>query len=540
MQSKNKNNTVFLILGIFISLVLLNLISLKAFSRLDLTRDKKFTLSRASVETVARLEDLMTVTAYFTENLPPPYAQNARYVQDLLAEYLASSKGKFAFEFLDPTRSETEEDKEKKKNVQKDIFGRVVRETTSVEKELSNLGLQPVEIRVIEEDEQQTKRAYMGLVVRYQNKHEVIPVVQNLSDLEKDLTSLMRKLVREKMPIVGVVHDNAGPNINRIKAALSQNVELKDVDLRAQTPIGDEIDALLVIGSGDHFGENGAKKINDYLAKGKSAAIMLDRYSVDPRSFEQVPIGPRSSTHEVYDLLKTYGIEISSSLVADVSCASLNVQEQRGIFSFSMPIKYPFVPELMNLSFESAISKNIAGVILPFTSKIAITQKPGFKSLVIAQSSKMSWQEKEPLNLNPRRNWGEEKIEPDGPYALLAEFRGTLPGSEQKSNENKEENKASESRLFVSGSSAFLWDEFLSPQNQMLGLNIVDWMLADSALLEMRSRNFQDAPIDVDLSDTLRLMIKFGNIFGVPLLLILYGLIRWRLRESKRHNLNIA
>lgn len=535
---KKTNHTIVFIIGIAVILVLANLISLKGFLRLDLTRDRKFTLSQASVETVKGLKDTMTISAFFTENLPPPYAQHARYVKDLLEEYLAASKGNFAFEFSDPASAETEEDKAKKKDTKRDIFGRVVREPTSIETELSELGLQPVEIRVIEDDQQQTKRAYMGIVIRYQEKHEVIPVVQNLSDLEKDMTGLMRKLTRVKEPKLGLIKNMAGPQIEKVSQSLRQNMIVDPINLSGDTEIADDIDALLIVGSGEHFGEQGAQKIDRFLRKGKSGAFLLDRFNVDPRSFQSQPVNARSKTLDVFDLLKTYGLSIDSTLVADAACASLNMQENRGGFLFSLPVKYPFVPELMNLSFDSPITKGLSGVILPFVSKLDITPKDGFKVDVLARSSKVSWLEKEPLDLNPRRNWGESKIEPTGPYALLAQARGALPKKDEVHAEAKED-KPAESRLVVMGTSAFMWDDFLSPANQVLALNIVDWMLADSALLEMRAREFAEAPLDADLSDGVRQMVKYGNILGVPFLLVLYGLIRWRMRESRRRTLKI-
>ncbi len=531
MKTTKNNNSAIIVVGVIVAVVLLNLISLRTFSRIDLTRDRKFTLSRASIETVERLEDTMTVSAYFTDGLPPPYAQHSRYVNDLLEEYAAASKGgKLAFQFRDPAAEESAEDKEKRKKVQHDIFGRLIREPTSVETELAELGLQPVEIRVIENDQQQTKRAYMGIVIRYQDKHEVIPVVQDLADLEKNMTSLMRKLVRERLPKIAIVKDAASPSIAKISQAWSQNVSIEEIALTNESPIADDVDALLVLGSADHFGERGAQKIDEFLKKGKSVAIMLDRTNVDPRSFQPQPISPQSSVHKVFDLLKSYGVEVGTKLVADAACASLNMQENRGGFSFSLPVKYPFVPELLNLSFESPITKGLSGVILPFTAPLLLDEKDGFKLQVLARSSKVSWLEGEPFDLNPRRNWGEANIVPDGPHVLMVEARGVVP----QSGDVKE---AVESRLLVVGSSSFLWDDFLSGPNQMLALNMVDWMLADSALLEMRSRTFNDAPLNADLSEVVKQLVKYGNILGVPFLLVLYGIVRWRLRESRRRGL---
>jgi ABC-type uncharacterized transport system involved in gliding motility auxiliary subunit len=524
MKTTKKSSAVVFGLGLVAALVLLNLISLREFFRFDLTKDRKYTLSKASVQTLDDLKDVMTVSAYFTEGLPPPYAQHARYVQDLLQEYQSASKGKFAFEFLDPASAETKEDKEIKKELRRDIFGSPVREATSVEQELAQLGLQPVQIRVIQDDQQQTKRAFMGLVIRYQGKHEVIPVVQNLADLEKDMTALMRKLARTRIPKVGLIHDMQGPNMSKIIQLWRQNITVDLINLKDEGEIPADFEALLVLGSGDHFGEHGAEKLAKYIASGKSVAFLMDRMTIDPRNFHAEPLPAQSSVNQVFELLKSYGVEIGNDLVADAACASLNVQENRGGFNFSIPVKYPFVPELMNLSYENLITKGLAGVLLPFVSSLNITPKDGIKAEILGRSSKISWLEKAPYDLNPRRNWGEAKIEPSGPYALIAALRGETD---------------KEYRLVVIGSSAFLWDDFLSPANQTLALNIADWMLADTALLEMRTRVFSEAPLDADLSDSVRLLVKYGNILGVPLLLILCGLIRWRLRESRRRNLKL-
>jgi gliding-associated putative ABC transporter substrate-binding component GldG len=528
MKTKKKSNLVLFIGALIVALVLLNLLSLRSFFRWDLTKDSKYTLSQASKETVADLKDLMTVNAYFTEGLPPPYAQHARYVNDLLVEYLAAAKGKFAFEFSDPTASETQEDKAKKKESKRDIFGRLVREPTSVEQELGELGVQPVEIRVIEDDQQQTKRAYMGIVIRYQEKHEVIPVVQNLADLEKDMTSLMRKLVRERMPKIALINNAQGPSIQKISQAISQNVKLEPVDLQAVTEIDKDYDGLVLVGSNNQYGEGGAQKIQKFIEQGKSAALFLDRVVVDPRSFQYQMVGPRNATHEIFDWLKSYGIDIQPNLVADAACASFNMQESRSGFTFTVPVKYPFVPELMNLSFESPITKGISGVVLPFVANLSVTKQENIKSEILAHSSKVSWLEKEPFDLNPRRNWAEATITPDGPHDLIAQVRGPA-----KADANKE------FRLVIIGSSAFIWDDFLAGANQVLALNIVDWMLADAALLEMRSRTFTDAPLDTNLSDKVKQAVKYGNILGVPCLLVLYGIIRWRMRESRRRSLKI-
>ena len=97
----------------------------------------------------------------------------------------------------------------------------------------------------------------------------------------------------------------------------------------------------------------------------------------------------------------------------------------------------------------------------------------------------------------------------------------------------------SDARLIVVGGSSLLWDEFFARPNQALAMNIADWMLLDPALLAMRNRGMAGSPLQADLSDGKRNAVKFGNALGMPMLLVAFGLVRWRMRESRRRQATV-
>jgi gliding-associated putative ABC transporter substrate-binding component GldG len=525
MQNKKLNATVFTaaVLG---ALVFLNLISVGLFGRMDLTREGIFTLADASRTTMESLEEVVTVTAYFTEDLPAPYSGNSRYVKDLLDEYRAASGGKLVYEFVDPAGEETAEDKAKKKDAKRDIFGRVVREQTSVEKELTGMGIQPVEIRVLEEDKRQTKRAWMGIAIRSGENQEVIPVVQQVGTLEYDLTSLIRKMTRPKVPVLGLVHDHAEPKVNKLRTILSQLYEVRDLNLHADPTIADDVDAIMVVGPEKSLPPPAVAALDAFVKKGGSAAFFVDRVHVDTQTFQPTPV-----EHGLNPLLASYGIEVGENLVGDVKCADLSVQEQRGFMVVTMPVKYPFVPMIERLEGESAVSRGIAGVILPFASPVKATGGEGREVQILARSSGKSWLEGAPYNINPRRDWGKEQIAVDGPHPLLVQISGDFGAPAEATADGATGGKG---RVMVAGTSAFVWDTFFGGGNQALALNIVDWLLLDPALLKMRTRGMTEPPIVADLSDVRRNTIKYGNMIGVPFLLAMFGVVRWRMREGSR------
>jgi len=539
----NRTNATVLTLAVAGSLALLNVLSVRAFARADLTQDKMYTLSAASKDTMKGLTEDVTVTAYFTSELPAPYSSNARYVRDLLEEFRAASKGKLNFEFLDPMAAETEEDKAAKKDVKRDIFGRQFREQTSMEKELAATGIQPVEIRVIEDDQQQTRRAYMGIVIKHQEKKEVIPVVQSTNTLEYDLTSLIRKLTRTKVPVLGLVLSgpDAQEKLQKVGAILSQLYSVKPVDLAQAATIPDDVDGLFIVGPRTPFSPAAQRAVDQFIMKGKSVAFFLDAVDVDIKTFEGTPV-----QHGLAPMLASYGVTLGDSLVLDVKSAQLNIQERRGFMVVSQPVPYPFIPMLERLEGDSAITAGITGVTFPFAVSVSAQGTATRTAKVLAQSSAKSWLEKAPFNTDPRRDWRNETITPTGAYPLMVEVSGKIPShfAADAATSNPDGSQLlpesqQDARIIVAGTSALLEDDFMARANQALLLNVTDWMLLDPALLAMRARGMTDALLKPEVPETTRNIVKYGNALGVPLALALLGVLRWRMRESSRATVTV-
>jgi hypothetical protein len=67
--------------------------------------------------------------------------------------------------------------------------------------------------------------------------------------------------------------------------------------------------------------------------------------------------------------------------------------------------------------------------------------------------------------------------------------------------------------------------------------NMVDWLAEEVELIAVRSKK-PERPIDRLESGT-RTLVKYGNVIGAPLLLVLAGLVTWRMRERRRRNLSL-
>ncbi len=530
------------------SLVLVNVLAVGAFFRIDLTQDRAFTLSEATKTTVGQLKDPVIVTAYFTTDLPPPFSSNARYVKDLLDEYRAHSGGNVSYEFVDPALATDAPppDGAEKEQQKVDVFGRPIRQASKLESEIETLGIRPVEVKVFEKDQRQTKRGYMGLVLRYGEKTEVIPVVQGIDSLEYDLTTMIRRLTREKTPVLGVLqgHGELSPDaeLQRLLPLLQQNYDVKPITLapndKGVLAVPDDTDALLVLGPKQEVPPDHVAAIDQFVMKGKAAAFFLDRVHVDLRSFE-----PSPALHGLDALVAAWGIELGPQLTADVSSANLSMQEKRGFMVIQRPVPYPFIPTVKSLEVQSPTTKGVSDITLPFAAPLYVQPKDGVEHIALAKSSGKSWlEDPTPEALKVGRDYAASDIVFTGPYSLIVQAKGALPSHAASvagaaAGPDVLTKAQSEARVVVVGTAAFLDPQVLSPQNAALLLNIVDWLLTDPALLEMRSRGLADAPLKPEIPDGVRAAAKYGNTVGVPLLLIAYGVVRWRLRESKRARL---
>ena len=154
MQINNKNSFLIFSSGLLLGLILLNITARDLFHRFDLTDNKMFTLSASSISILSKLDDRLTMKVYFSENLPNELGNTRRFLQDILEEYRAESD-EISFYFHNP-----ESDQELEEQARKD-------------------GIQPVQMQVIENDKVEIKKVYLGMVLLFENKKEVLPVIES-------------------------------------------------------------------------------------------------------------------------------------------------------------------------------------------------------------------------------------------------------------------------------------------------------------------------------------------------------------------------
>jgi ABC-2 type transport system permease protein len=161
-----------------VTIVLINVVGISLFFRVDLTKNKIYSISDASKMVVSTLSEPLTINVFFTKNLPAPHNNTEQYLHDLLEEYSAYGNQYFNYRFFDVSADENDIDKETAKN--QDLA--------------KNYGIYPLQIRIIKGDEVKFQRAYMGLVLIHGDIIERIPNITSTDRLEYKITTAIKKL----------------------------------------------------------------------------------------------------------------------------------------------------------------------------------------------------------------------------------------------------------------------------------------------------------------------------------------------------------
>lgn len=528
-RSKSRRINKFLYIGAALGcLVAINIFSYSAYGRVDLTEDKMYTLSDASRTMLEDLDDQVTIKAFFSSNLPAPFNNHARFLQDELQEYRNYSNGQLTFEFIDPGEAGADG------NPRPELVAQV-----------NEAQIPKVEVRKLEKDQVQMVKVYMGLAIYYHDQTETLPVLQNIDNLEYEISSRIAKLTRTKTPVVGFLTGHgelsSREGLTSVSTLLAEKFKVTDVNLESGQRMLSGLDVLVIAGPREEIPDYQLFYIDQYIMGGGKVAFLVDRNVIDMGSF----IGRPISTG-LQKLLTGYGIIVEQGLVLDAVNQQVRMVRVIGNQKVMSSAAFPPFVRVQDLNQETTLTKNMRDLTLPFVTPIKYTELPGAKVEVIAKSSKTTWlfENDDSFLVEPDLLPTPTNFDLVGPQNLVVTLEGTFEsafGSKKiPSKPGEDEPVASvaethspDTQMVVVGSSVWVSDDLRNSLGYLFFANLMDWMAQDDRLTDIRSRNVINRPLD-QISETKKQLIKFGNMFLLPLLFISLGVVRWRLRLRRK------
>ncbi|MBI1330137.1 MAG: ABC transporter [Alphaproteobacteria bacterium] len=279
-------------------------------ARIDLTENGLYTLSQGTKNTVAKLDEPITLKLYYSAKVAADYAQIQAYatrVRDLLNEYAARSGGKITLTEIDPESFTPEED------------------------EATAAGLTGIPT-------DSGEMVYFGLVgTNTIGGREVIPYFsQNReSYLEYDVTSLIYHLANPKKPLIGIIsslplESGAGGMAAMLQGQSQPYAIYQELSAAYQTKmleqnftsIPKDVDVLL-IAHPTGLNDQQLYAIDQFVLKGGRALVFVDPNAEIAQA--QAGMDPRAAGAAMSDLprlFKAWGIDYNpQKIVADVALA---------------------------------------------------------------------------------------------------------------------------------------------------------------------------------------------------------------------------
>lgn len=541
--------------------ILVGIVFGQVFFRLDLTAEKRYSLTDVSKNLVKNLEQPINITLYLDGELPAGFRKLKKSIQEKIADYNAYSSKLINLSIVDPYEISD------------------VKRRDQLFAELAGKGLQPTDVRQNTDRGTTSRVIFPGALVGYGNKevgvnllknnqnlHAEINLNNSIESLEYEFSSAFSELINaEKQSVAflngqGELNDN---EIHDIATSLTAKYNVFNVTTEELATNGSHIKALVVANPSQKFTEADKFQVDQYLMNGGRILWLVDPVSV---SLDSLSNGYMTLAFpqnlNLDDQLFRYGVRLNSNLIQDTECLLIPVNTAPK----GSPVKWTPAPwyysPLLIPSDNHVISKNISRVKAEFVSSVDTVGKSGaVRKTVILSSSAHSLVTTAPveISLASINNPTDSRLfhQPSQPVGVLLEgsftsvFKNRIVDSfGAKTSEVKTESQPTKMIVFADGN--IIANQFRfsggTPEYMPLGydrfskktfgnkdllLNAVNYLCDDSGLMELRSKVYKIRLLDKVLVKESKLTWQLLNVVFPLLLISVFGGVYVYLRRRK-------
>lgn len=398
MRKGNKTKYINFAL-VFAIILVVNFLGSMYYQRFDLTEEKRYSLSTPTKAFLNNLDDIVSVQVFLTGGgLPSGLKELEHSTDDILNEFKAYAGTNFDYEFINVN----DYDKETKSNV--------------IEF-LKKQGLSPINLQVVENDENIQKVIFPGAIIKYKgrmlstillenqigkNQFEIIN--NSIALLEYKFANAIQKLKRNKQPHVAFTQGNGELDqleIGSLLTSMSQNFfKVEGINLANEYQVNPEIDILVIAKPTIPFTEKDKYKLDQFVMNGGKVIWALEGMSADMDSLKgQEFFMAKNKDVNLGDQLFKYGVRINEDLIQDLQntpislvTGELNGQPQLQNFPWL------FNP-IMFSSEKHGIVKNLEPVKSSFVSTLDTIRTKGVKKTYLLTSSQYSKAQMNPVRV---------------------------------------------------------------------------------------------------------------------------------------------
>lgn len=383
-----KRNNLIQFFSVLTIIVVINIIFSFIFSRFDLTSEKRYTLSKSTIELVENLEDIIYVKVYLHgNNLPPDFSELSLKTREFLDELRVYSKN-IHYEFIDPAEGKDEQQL-------KAYYGQLYKQ-----------GLQPQPIQDVDASGVKTHYIVPGAIISYHQRETPVSLVDaddgiltnrgdvikfSIEKLEYNIGNAIRRLTGQQKANVAFVKGHGELSNAEVFSAAVAIADFYKVD---SVTLNGNISTVIDIEITDSTKTEFKLKDNKYdlliIAKPTKPFPNIEKYIldqfvmrggkilwyVDPviaemdslQHYMEAPCLPRDLNLD--DMFFRYGVRLNTNLLQDINALAIPIQTGQ----LAGQAQYKFIPwyyfPLITPFVDHPIVKNLSVLRTEFISSI--------------------------------------------------------------------------------------------------------------------------------------------------------------------------
>ena len=564
MKGKNRKIQALLQLAFLVGIIIfINIIGNYFYTRFDLTEEKRFTLTKATENTLNDLNGEIFVRVFLEGDFPAGIQRLRESTEEILNDFRAVSP-RVNFSFDNPLDGTVEE-----------VNGR--------KEQLSAVGINPSSLKVPGVDEMKQMLFYPWALVNFGERKIAVNLLDSdglgrIDDfvlnnsvglLEYNLINAIQKLTMQQRPEIIFLQGHGEFNIRQV-ADLRQNLsafyETAMVSLDSVVHISPDIDLMVIARPTEEFSEQDKFKIDQYVMNGGKLLWFVDRLAVNIDSLRASPeFVPRDYPLNIDDLLFKYGVRLQPNLVLDLNCTSIPlISGKLGSGNQYEKFKWYYHP-LVTPKSDHPIVKSLDLVNFYFPGTIDnVKTKTDIQSTVLLESSERSRLQYSPINVNfeilkyapdpAKFNKGSQTLAvlQEGVFPSLYENRVSENMRQTLQSIGMEYKSQSEKTSMIVVSDGDLPKNLYNPENKEfmpLGfnqfekhvfkgnknfvVNCIEYLLDEEGVIEARGKDIKLRMLDNVKINEERGFWQFVNVVLPLLFLLLFGLIFNFWRKNK-------
>jgi ABC-2 type transport system permease protein len=553
-----KQQSITELLLVIALIIFANLISSAFFYRIDLTKEKRYTLSKSSVKMAKQLDEVMYVKVYLQGQFPAGFKRLSKSVKEMLDEFAAYTGGKLQYEFIDPF-----DNKDSK-------------QTNDIINELAEKGLQPTNVQIKKDDESAQKIIIPGAIFYYKNREFAVNFLKgqfgaapedvlnsSIELIEYEIANVLRKSLEQKAKTIAYLDDHGELDKWDVvdgKAELEQYYDMKRISLGDFPPAElHKFSALIIAKPTQPFSDYDKFKLDQYIMHGGKVLWFLETQAADMDSLYQSNQFVTSTIEtNLNDILFRYGVRINYDLVQDLQCEAIPVLTgmKNGVPQQKL-LPWIFFP-VANPDTKHPIVNNLEPVWFQFASSIDTTANKDIRKTVLLRSSPYSRIVGAPVrvDLDMVRTRPDPALftQSGAPLAVLLEGKfqsifqyrqGATPSDEvpyKPSIENnsmivvsdgdviRNQRKKSTGEIYPLGYNRYSNQQF---GNKRFLLNCIDYLCDESGIIEVRGKEITLRLLDKAKVKQEKTSWQMINTLVPVCIILMFGWLNLWLRKRK-------